>query len=1078
MDDAYLRYPDVRGDEVVFVADDDVWLADKAGGRAQRLTEDHAAVNNPRLSPDGRRIAWTSSRAGEPDVYVLDRDAGTVSRLTWWGRKTACLGWRDREHVLVASSWQEVSGGLTRLYVVGLDGSAEKLALGSAGAADFGPGGRLVLSTANIREPATWKRYRGGTASQLWIQQASGAWLRALADEPAGLATPVWCGDRVLFCSDLGAGRATITDPSAQAQLYSVDAAGTDLRQHTHHAPGQGYVRDVRTDGRTIVYHAHGRLFAMDGLDAAPRQIVVDLGIGAPAPLDVDPIDRLDPVLPDEHGTGSLVGWRGAVFYLTHRAGPARAISVADGVRVREPILLGKAGPHNAARCAYVSDAGNIDTIEVASLDGLTPPRRLDAGVLGYVLHLAASPDGTRIAVSSHDGTLRLVTVADGAVRELDRSQHGEIADLAWSPDSRYLVWATPLSGYNGRSQLRCLDATASDPWFRLTSGTFDDAEPVFTPDGAYLAWISRRTFDPRWGEFGFQMTFTDALRPWIAPLRADAPLPFGVSADGWPLRKPDDEDEDEDKPEPDAKAPKPVVIDADGFEARAVALPVPAGEYHTLRAVKDGLAWLREPAAGGQLGAAWAGVSGEEPSDVLERFSFETRKAETLVAAADAFEVSGDGEVLVVRHRDDVLAQPARRVEPDDEDGAVRVDLSRLRRRIDRRAQWRQMFDENGRLMDNQYWRDDMDGTDWAAALDRYRPLVDRCLTVSDVRDVLAEVVAELNTSHSYVMAPPSDPSRLATGYLGIDVCACDEGFRIDRVLPGDSSDPKAWAPLRRAGVDARAGDVIAAVDGRPCAGAPALGALLEGAAGKPVELVLHRDGQPPRRVGVVPLASEARLRYQAWVAARAARVQKLSDGRLGYLHVPDMQALGWAQLERMLDEACHHEGVIADLRYNGGGNTSQLVLERLMRRIAGWDFARYYAEPETYPAQAIRGPVVVVTNEQAGSDGDIGTAVARIHGLTVVGTRTWGGVIGIDGRFDLVDGTEVTQPRYASYLDGFGWGVENHGVDPTIEVPLAPDQWQPEDDVQLDAAIEQALRELAEHPAVVPPVYPPARF
>jgi tricorn protease len=228
---------------------------------------------------------------------------------------------------------------------------------------------------------------------------------------------------------------------------------------------------------------------------------------------------------------------------------------------------------------------------------------------------------------------------------------------------------------------------------------------------------------------------------------------------------------------------------------------------------------------------------------------------------------------------------------------------------------------------------------------------------------------------------------------------------------------------------------------------------------------------------VAVVPLASEARLRYHDWVAARAARVAERSDGRLGYLHVPDMGPTGWAQLERMVDEASRHEGVIADIRYNGGGNTSQLVLERLLRRVTGWDYGRYLV-PAAYPAQAMRGPVVVLTNELAGSDGDIGTAQAKLHGLTVVGTRTWGGVIGIDGRFDLVDGTEVTQPRYASYIGDYGWGVENRGIDPDIEVSLAPDQWRPEDDEQLDVAIAEALRELEQRPAVVPPDLPAPRF
>ncbi|MCL2315502.1 MAG: PDZ domain-containing protein, partial [Actinomycetia bacterium] len=1042
MSDAYLRYPDVHGDEIVFTADDDVWLSDLSGGRAQRLTRDHVRVAYPRFSGDGTRIAWTSWRTGAPDAYVLDRASGAITRLTWWGRNTRTVGWHAGR-VLVSSGHEEVTPAVTRLYEVGLDGEVDRSlrSLGLVGAADWDDDGRVVLETATFSHGVFWKRYRGGTAAKLWVGTPAGGFTRLLGDEPAPCEGPVWHRGRILFTSDLSAGRAHITDPTAQAQLFSIDPRGTDLRCHTAHTSAQGYVRDPRSDGRTIVFNARGRLFALDGLepDAVPREIVPDLGVGAPASVALDVTDNLDDVLPDHKGTGSLVGWRGGVYYLTHRDGPARALGVTDGVRRREPVVLGTTGSW-----VCVTDADGADALEVAPLDGLGERRLLAGGELGYVLHLAASPDGAQLAVSSHDGTLRLVTLADGTVRSLDRSGAGEIADLAWSPDSRFLVWSAPVgSEAEPRAQLRCADVTAGDPaWQVLTSGAYDDAEPTFTRDGKHLAWIARRTFDPRYAGHGFSLASVNAARPWLSPLAADTLLPFGVSADGWPLAKPEEPDagkaeakggHDDEKAD---EAPTPVRLDLDGFEARAVALPVPSGEYGNLRSVKDGLAWLREPGLGGVLGATWAGAPGDGPVDVLERFSFETRKTETLVDKADSFEVSGDGEILVVRHRDDVTAQPARRVEADDDESLVRVDLGRLRRRLDARAEWRQMFDENGRLMALHYWREDMNGVDWPGVLARYRELIGRCLSADDVRDVLAECVGELNTSHAYVSPPVGDPSREATGYLGVDVTRTPEGFRIERVLPGLPSDPSAWQPLRRAGVDAREGDIIVAVDGRPAAGEPALGALLEGAAGKPVEVVLRRAGAGDRRVGVVPLPREDGLRYQAWVAGRRTRVEERAGGRLGYVHVPDMVARGWAQLERMVDEASAHDGVIADLRYNGGGHTSQLVLERLFRRVLGWDAARYFEVPQTYPAQAMRGPVVVLTNEVAASDGDVGTAVARLHGFTVVGTRTWGGVIGIDGRFALVDGTEVTQPRYAGWFERFGWDIENRGVDPDIEV------------------------------------------
>jgi tricorn protease len=357
---------------------------------------------------------------------------------------------------------------------------------------------------------------------------------------------------------------------------------------------------------------------------------------------------------------------------------------------------------------------------------------------------------------------------------------------------------------------------------------------------------------------------------------------------------------------------------------------------------------------------------------------------------------------------------------------------------------------------------------------------VLDRLGGHDDLISVLWEIGAEMNTSHAYATPPkpPGDTSR-ALGMLGADFSRDGEEWVIERILPGESSDPDARSPLLAAGVDARPGDRIIRIDGQPVdpvAGPPA---GLVGAAEKPVELVLRRPGRDQdRRVVVVPLASEAQLRYHDWVASRKAYVAEHGDGRLGYVHVPDMMAVGWAQLHRDLEEATRHEAVIVDVRFNGGGHLSQLVTERLARKVVAWDVARHHAQPEEYPSQAPRGPVIFVANEYAGSDGDIVNGAARAMGIgPIVGTRTWGGVVGIDGRFDLVDGTRVTQPRYAFWIEGQGWGVENHGIDPDIEVPITPADWHSETDLQLDRAISEALDRLATTPAATPPQPDPPR-
>ncbi|AOG28991.1 S41 family peptidase [Cutibacterium avidum] len=1081
----YLRYPDVHGDLVVFTADNDLWLVPVLGGRASRLTSDHVMVRNPRFSPNGTKIAWTSYLGQRPEVFVIDLATGDQRRLTWLGAaRNLVVGWQDDEHVVFSSPHQTNDVGLSWLYTVSLDGHVERLGYGPGMDLAVNADGAVAVVTPNSGDCSRWKRYRGGTAAQIWLRPAGvGSFLRVLRDgnddhdgryAAAGRYGVGWVDGRLLFSSDMSEDDC----PRAQAQLWSVDGQGHDLRQHTHHGEDQGYVRDPRTDGRTIVYHAHGALWAMTGLDAEPQRLEIDLGVGAPQRVPLDPTDRLEAVVSDHGGDGSLLEWRGAAYFLTHRSGPARALSAADGVRIREPRVLGQTG-----QGVWASDVEGEDCLEIANLDGTGDVHRVAQGQIGRVLHMAPAPDGAKVALVSHDGRILIVTMADGAVRQIANSPEGEASGLVWSPDSRYLVWRSPVaSGDAMIGQIRCWDEQGMGESFALTRGAFDDSCPVFTADGKYLVMLSARTFDPNYDGQTFDLSFGHTQRPWLVPLSATEVSPFGPSSQGWQISEVQDakakataeagNDSD--------KTPEVVCnLTADGFEERMVPFPVPSGSYRGLAAVKDGLVWIEIADRGGELGATRAGVSGEVPSDVLWHYNLVNRHLDKLCEHVDSYSVSGDGERLVVRYKDDVIVVPSSHKVDDDDPACIRVDLSRLRRTIDPRAEWRQMFDENGRLMASHYWREDMNGVDWDGVLNRYRPLVDLCHVVDDLHDILWETVAELNTSHSYVSAAGAsgDPDMRA-GLLGADVSSEGDGAKVVRVVPGESSDPRAWSPLRAAGVAVADGDVVVAVDGRKVGVDGTLGELLEGSAGRVVELTVCR-GEDQRQVAVVPMADEAPLRYHDWVASRRRYVEEHSGGRLGYLHVPDMVSDGWAELHRQINEATSHEGVIADVRFNHGGHTSQLVVERLARKVVGWDFSRWCESPTTYPQNAVRGPIVMVTNQWAGSDGDIVSAVTQAMGYaTVVGERSWGGVVGIDGRFDLVDGTSVTQPRYAGWYGDYGWGVENHGVDPDIEAVVSPEDWESDRDIQLDAAIDVCLSELGEHPAATAPAFPAPVF
>ncbi|KAA2255644.1 peptidase S41 [Solihabitans fulvus] len=1077
-DSAYFRFPHLHGDLVTFVAEDDVWLAPIEGGRAWRVSADQVPPMFPRISPDGTQLAWTSTRDGTSEVHVAGIDGGPSRRLTNWGsptnwgsRATKVGGWTPGGDVLALTSAGASSTRHRFAYAVPTDGGpSTRLPYGLVGDIGFGPDGQVVTATAYGIDPAWWKRYRGGTAGKLWVDtEGAGEFRRILPELTASLTAPMWVGGRIAFLSD----------HDGVGSVYSVLPDGTDLRRHTDQP---FYARVASTDGSRVVYQHAGDLWLLDGLDtadAAPRRL--DLRLGGPRatrqPHPVSASANLDDVAPDHTGRASAVCVRGTVHWLTHRDGPARALAARPGVRARLPLVLRESG-----QVGWVTDADGEDALEFAPVNGIElggVPRRLAVGQLGRVLEVRASPDGRRVAVASHDGRLLLVEVESGEVREVTRSANGEVAGLAFSPDSAWLAWAHP--GPHPLRHIRMANTTDLSI-VDVTPVRFADFDPVFTVDGKHLAFLSVRSFDPVYDAHVFDLSFPTGCRPCLVPLAALTPSPFDPLRQGRPVGDEDEEPKstgDAGKGKDEDAGPPATVVDLDGLADRVVVFPVPAARYSALLAAKGGVLWLREPLTG-TLGDGLAKPGDEPPRAVLERFDLTKRRTEELVDGVDEVWVSGDGKRIVVRDGGALRVLPADSKVSGDDDPAdtTKIDLTRIRVTVDPPAEWRQSYAETGRLMRDHYWRADMGGLDWAGVLDRYRPLLDRLGSHDDLVDLLWEVQGELGTSHAYVVPPGrwTDPAR-RHGLLGADLVRDDAGvWRIATVIPGETSDPNARSPLAAPGVAVRAGDALLAVNGRPVDTTTGPAALLAGTAGKPVELtVLPAAGGEPRHVVVVPLADEEQLRYHAWVAGRRAHVHERSDGKVGYLHVPDMTAVGWAQLHRDLRLELQREALVVDVRDNRGGHTSQLVIEKLARRIVGWDRIRGHRDAASYPQDAPRGPIVAVADEYSASDGDVVTAAIKAMGIgPVVGTRTWGGVVGIDSRYSLVDGTEVTQPRYALWLEGQGWGVENHGVDPDVEVVVSPRDWAAGADPQLDTAVRMALEALAERPAASAPEVP----
>jgi tricorn protease len=1053
---AYLRFPHLHGDLVAFTAEDDVWVAPLDGGRAWRVSADNTPVNHPRISPDGTHVAWTSTRDGAPEAHVAPVEGGPSRRLTHWGAPTTKVrGWTPDGRVLVTSSHGQATSRRTWAHAVPLDGGpAETLPWGPVGG--VAPGPRTVLVSAPMgREAAAWKRYRGGTAGKLWIEseETPGEFARIHEDLDGNIECPLWVGDRLAFLSD----------HEGTGALYSSLADGSGLRRHTPVGDDAFYARHAATDGARVVYSSAGELWLLDDLDGAePRRLDVRLG-GQRVDLQPYPVSAsrwLGGYSPDHTARGSAVTVRGAVHWITHRSGPARALAAEPGVRNRLARAFRVDGEEWAV---WVTDAEGEDALEFAPATGPAQgggPRRIAAGKLGRVLGLTVAPDGGRFAVASHDGRVLLVERESGEVREVDRSENGACSGLAFSPDSAWLAWSHP--GVGDLAQLK-LAHNADLSVVEATPLRFRDFSPAFTPDGKHLAFLSARAFDPVYDEHAFDMAFVGTNRPHLITLAATTPSPFGPQRHGRAVDAPDKDET------PDSEGTPATRIDPEGLADRIVPFPVEAARYGALRTAKDGVLWLRHPVEG-VLGASRATPDESGPKSELERYDLAQLRLETLGDDVDSYAVSGDGKRLALWSGGRLKVVPSdRRASGDDEVG---VDLGRIHQLVDPAAEWRQMFDETGRLMRDNFWRADMGGVDWQGVLDRYRPVLDRLATHDDLVDLLWEVQGELGTSHAYV-TPVGHGGDERQGLLGADISRHEDGaWRVDRVLPSETSDPQARSPLAAPGVAVRPGDAITAVGGRPVDPVRGPWPLLVGTAGKPVELTLApADGGEPRHTVVVPTDDEQALRYHDWVAGRRAHVHELSGGRLGYLHVPDMMGAGWAQIHRDLVVEVAREGLVVDVRENGGGHTSQLVVEKLARRIIGWDLGRGI-RPLSYPQDAPRGPVVAVANEFSGSDGDIVNAAVKALGIgPVVGTRTWGGVVGIDSRYQLVDGTRVTQPKYAFWFDGPGWGVENYGVDPDVEVVCAPQDHGAGRDPQLDEAVRIALEALARTPAKTPP-------
>ncbi len=691
-----------------------------------------------------------------------------------------------------------------------------------------------------------------------------------------------------------------------------------------------------------------------------------------------------------------------------------------------------------------------------------TPPENgAEKEGLGRFTRLETSPKGERVAFANHRNELWLLDLASGSSRKLATNPYGSMGPFAWSPDGRWLAFQQ--SERRGQSYIAVADVETGEirP---VTKPLFTDYAPSFDPEGRYLYFLSERVLNPVYDTLHFELSFAKAALPCLVTLRKNTPSPFLEAAT-------DEKDEaagngkDKDK---DFK----VEIDFDGICDRILAFPVPEGRYFAIAGLKKKAMWLSFPVKG-----ALREETAEPPASdgLLEAFDFKKLKTETLGGGLSGFRLSADRkQMLLFANKKVRVLKAGEKVE--EEGGKAReggwVNLQRLKVLIEPDAEWRQMLHEAWRLQRDHFWRADMSKVDWMAALRRYAPLVERVNCRSEFADLVWEMQGELGTSHAYDYGGDyREAPHYPVGFLGADFTwdAATGGYRIDRFLRGDPWSPKEACPLKAPGVQLEAGAAIAAVNGRRLDANMAPHEALMYQAGAEVYLsVKSQDGV--RQVRVRTLRSERNARYRDWVERNRDTVRDGSGGRAGYVHIPDMMARGFAEFHRHFLRDYDCDGLIVDVRYNGGGHISQLLLEKLCRRRLGAKFSRWFGVLPV-PPESPAGPMVALTNEYAGSDGDIFSHTFKMKKAgPLIGRRTWGGVIGISPRHNLADGGTTTQPEFSNWFADVGWKVENYGTDPDIDIDIAPHEFRQGRDPQLDRGIAELLKLLETQPPFRP--------
>ena len=1059
-----LRQPAVSQDRLAFVYAGDIWIAGLDGSQPRRLTSHPAEENTPVFSPDGQTLAFAGAYEGNIDVYVVAAQGGQPQRLTWHPGPDVPQGWSADGGAVAFVSQRETDHGRSgQWYHVALAGGLpEKQMQARVYRGAYNAGGDLAYIAFRsgydglFGGTAGWKGYRGGTTPAIQIMDAARRQVTTVDGAGATNFNPFWLDGTLCFLSDRD---------DTVFNLFSYDPAGGEIRRLTRES--RWSIRSAGGSGSTVVYEAGGRLWRLDLAGGAPQEIVISIAPDLPQLR----TQWKDAAAAIEHADISTTGKR---VLLTAR-GDVFSVPVEDG-SIRNLSATGAQREYTARwspdgqQVAWITETAAGQAVVVADQAGTTEGEPVVLGPHFYELLTWTPGDSPRLVYTDNHLGLHALDLGSGKSQRIATGARRDQIDAAPSPDGRWLAYTLERPNFHRQLMLHDFESGQN---IAVGDALADAASPAFSPDGKFLYFAASTNSGPL--QVGLNMTSQE--RPYRASLYAAvlsrdeaSPLqPKPGDEEATPSAEEDHEEDDEEgdeegdeKDRDDKKKsapPPPVRIDLEGLNARIVALPVAESSYGNLQVGEDGDLFY--------IDAVQPGATNPPPDEQAEkenqlvRFDFEEMETKVLLSDVTRFAISHDGTWLIVQKADESLAT----AEIEDEMELEELDVSDVRLRVDPREEWAQIFDEAWRMEQEYFYADNLHGLDWDAVYRQYRPLVDHVGRREDLNDLIVEMIAELQVGHNRAGGGDLYQGESAkTGLLGANFAIENGRYRLAKVYSGESWNPFVKAPLAVPGNEARAGEYLLAVNGAELTATDNLFARLQGTVGQQVRLRVgpNANGRNARDIVVVPVEDERELRLWSWIEANRRQVDEATGGRVGYIYLPNTGGAGYTYFNRMFFSQLDKDALIIDERSNAGGQAANYIVEVLSRlHLSGW--ADRDGLVFNTPAGAVHGPKLMLIDQDAGSGGDYLPYAFRYAGIgKLMGTRTWGGLIGISTNPPLMDGGRLVVPFFRFFDPAGDWSVENEGVAPDIEVTLDPIATNRGEDSQLQAAIAEILRQL----------------